>query len=115
MVRLISFLIEFLFVVLVWRLLGRVLQSVFGESRMNPSSRSGRNSPGNGGAATVHGKTARDPVCGMFVSTELSHRLQQDGRTLHFCSRECLERYLGKQAEGKGRESGVSQEAAEKG
>ena len=31
--------------------------------------------------------------CGMFVSTEVSHRLTQGTQTLHFCSRECLERY----------------------
>jgi YHS domain-containing protein len=39
------------------------------------------------------GKTERDPVCGMFVSTELSHRLVRGSETLHFCSHECLERY----------------------
>jgi YHS domain-containing protein len=39
------------------------------------------------------GKTERDPICGMFVSTELSHRLVRGSETLHFCSRECLERY----------------------
>ena len=36
---------------------------------------------------------ARDPVCGMFVSTELSHQLRRGTDTLHFCSRECLEKY----------------------
>ena len=42
---------------------------------------------------TRRGEMVRDPVCGMFVSTELSHKLRQSGQTLHFCSRECLERY----------------------
>jgi YHS domain-containing protein len=41
----------------------------------------------------LDGKMVRDPVCGMFVSTELSHQLTEQGQTLHFCSRECLERY----------------------
>jgi YHS domain-containing protein len=36
---------------------------------------------------------ARDPVCGMFVSTELSRRLNRGGQTLHFCSDECLEKF----------------------
>jgi YHS domain-containing protein len=36
---------------------------------------------------------ARDPVCGMFVSTELSQQLKRGTGTLHFCSRECLEKY----------------------
>ena len=44
----------------------------------------------------VHGEAARDPVCGMFVSTELSHRLEIGGRTLHFCSDECLQKYQSK-------------------
>jgi len=39
------------------------------------------------------GETARDPVCGMFVSTELPHRLRQGSRTLYFCSPECLAQY----------------------
>ncbi|MGA2983181.1 MAG: hypothetical protein ABSG32_05170 [Terriglobia bacterium] len=36
---------------------------------------------------------ARDPVCGMFVSTELSQQLTRGADTLHFCSRECLDKY----------------------
>jgi len=36
---------------------------------------------------------ARDPMCGMFVSTELSQQLTWGEDTLHFCSRECLEKY----------------------
>ena len=36
---------------------------------------------------------ARDPVCGTFVSTDVSRRLRQNGETLHFCSQECLEAY----------------------
>jgi YHS domain-containing protein len=49
-----------------------------------------------GGASDVRGKMARDPVCGMFVSTELSHRLKLRGETLHFCSEECLQKYRDK-------------------
>lgn len=46
------------------------------------------------------GETARDPVCGMFVSTELSHKLPRGAQTLHFCSKECLERYQNNPAKG---------------
>jgi YHS domain-containing protein len=35
----------------------------------------------------------RDPACGMFVSTELPHQLKRGKETLHFCSRECLEKF----------------------
>jgi YHS domain-containing protein len=41
----------------------------------------------------IEGRMARDPLCGMFVSTEVSQRLTEQGTTLHFCSPECLERY----------------------
>jgi YHS domain-containing protein len=99
MVRLLLYLAELLFVMLAWRILRRALQSWFGASRTNASPSGGQNSTG-AGAPSIHGKTARDPVCGMFVSTELSQRLEQDGKTLHFCSRECLERYEGSQETG---------------
>lgn len=39
------------------------------------------------------GRTARDPVCGMFVSTEVSHRLVEGGHVVHFCSKNCMESY----------------------
>ena len=42
---------------------------------------------------SAQGRTARDPVCGMFVSTEVSYRLEEEGRVLHFCSKSCMETY----------------------
>src|SRR5262249_53705474 len=92
-VRLLLYLVELLFVVLVWRTLGRAIRAFFGATGANPST-GARNSRRNASSPpAVHGETARDPVCGMFVSTELSLRLKRDGKTLHFCSRDCLERY----------------------
>ena len=44
-------------------------------------------------SAAIPGAMVRDPECGMFVSTEVSHRLKRGGETLHFCSEECLQRY----------------------
>ena len=44
-------------------------------------------------AKVAQGRTARDPVCGMFVSTEVSHRLVEGGQVLHFCSKNCMESY----------------------
>jgi YHS domain-containing protein len=95
-VRLLLYFVELLFVALVWRTLGRVIRSFFGATGTgaNPSSTGARNSARNANSSpAVHGETARDPVCGMFVSTELSLRLKRDGKTLHFCSQDCLERY----------------------
>lgn len=49
-------------------------------------------------ANAVQGRTVRDPECGMFVSTEVSHRLVQGKEVLHFCSKACLEKYEKKMA-----------------
>jgi YHS domain-containing protein len=88
--RLLSYLVELVFFIVVAKLLGRALQGFYG-----PSAPRGENrTAGSRGSSQVRvGKTERDPVCGMFVSTELSHRLVRGSETLHFCSQECLERY----------------------
>jgi YHS domain-containing protein len=92
MARIIAYLFNLVFVVIVGWILSRVFRGIFGSSggRMH-SSRSG--AVGGANQPAVHGQTARDPVCGMFVSTEVSHQLTRGNETLHFCSRECLERY----------------------
>ena len=94
--RLLYYLVDFLVAVLAWRVLGRVFQSLFGPPGADRFSAGTRNSRRNSGTSrAVCGEMARDPMCGMFVSTELSHRLEGNGKTLHFCSRECLELYRG--------------------
>ena len=57
--------------------------------RVNSRSQSGQKSS----PKAAQGRTARDPVCGMFVSTEVSHRLEENGRVLHFCSTNCMDDY----------------------
>jgi YHS domain-containing protein len=36
----------------------------------------------------------RDPLCGTYVSPEISFPLEQPGQVLHFCSEECRTRYV---------------------
>ena len=40
-------------------------------------------------------KLFKDPVCGMYVAEDISQTISlgQDTETLHFCSRDCMERY----------------------
>ena len=38
----------------------------------------------------------RDPICGMFVSPEISFTLEQSGQVHHFCSAKCRERFQNK-------------------
>lgn len=35
----------------------------------------------------------RDPVCGTYVSPEISLKLEKSGHITHFCSAECRDRY----------------------
>lgn len=91
MVRLLAYLFDLIIITVVGWMMRRIFQALTG--RPQPSPRSPREVPRAGANPALRGETARDPVCGMFVSTELSHRLQRGGETLHFCSAECLERY----------------------
>jgi|SRR5208337_4154097 len=88
--RLLSYFVELVFFIVVARMLGRALQGLF-----SPSPSRGKDRTAERGSSSQEriGKTKRDPVCGMFVSTEVSHRLVRGSETLHFCSHECLERY----------------------
>jgi YHS domain-containing protein len=89
--RLLAYLFDFIVFIVIGRLVGLILSRLFGKQTVFRW--------GSPGAAsrqaheTRQGETVRDPVCGMFVSTEVSHQLKQDGKLLHFCSQECLERY----------------------
>lgn len=89
--RVLLYLFDLVVALIAGRILGSVFQRVLGGSRVHSSAAGRAAQPPP--RPTHGGQTVRDPVCGMFVSTELSHRLTCDGRTLHFCSRECLEQY----------------------
>ena len=90
MVRLLIYVFNLVFVVLVGWIVSRILQHVMGGGNPRPGGPNNFPTPPR---QVVHGETARDPVCGMFVSTEVSHRLERDGRMLHFCSPECLKKF----------------------
>ncbi|HLY62907.1 MAG TPA: hypothetical protein VKV95_19350 [Terriglobia bacterium] len=91
MLRLFAYLFDLVVIVIIGRLLNWILRTAFGTPQGKPPDPRSVGRAGNESAPK--GQTARDPVCGMFVSTELSHRLNDGGQTLHFCSRECLEQY----------------------
>jgi len=90
--RLLSFLLELIFLIVMAKMLGRALRALFGPSPRGRGNRAVGSESQDSSRVRI-GKTARDPVCGMFVSTELSRRLVRGSETLHFCSNECLERY----------------------
>lgn len=90
MVRLLIYVFNVVFVVVMGWIVSRILQQVLGGGK---SRAGGPNTIRTPPRQVVHGETARDPVCGMFVSTEVSHRLDRDGKMLHFCSPECLKKF----------------------
>jgi YHS domain-containing protein len=85
-------LLEFVILALFLKAMARSLGSLFRSPRIHIRT-SGGAPPASPSAAPHRGEMARDPVCGMFVSTELSQQLRRGADTLHFCSRECLEKY----------------------
>jgi len=96
--RLLMYLVDTIILLVVSALVGRVLGDLFGGkqvgaggTRVTPPGRSG---------AIIQGETARDPVCGTFVAVELSLKLREGAKTLHFCSDECLESYQKAHADG---------------
>ncbi len=91
MLRLLAYLFDVFIAFVFAKVLSKAFQSLTGGRQ-----RAGFKTPPAASPADprVHsGQTVRDPVCGMFVSTEVSHQLKAGDATLHFCSRECLERY----------------------
>jgi YHS domain-containing protein len=90
-----GFLLDLLdFVVLVLFLIGvaRKIGSLLSSSRVQVRTSSNR-PPSPSAAAPHRGEMVRDPVCGMFVATELSQKLKRGGSTVHFCSLECMDKY----------------------
>jgi len=88
------YMIRFLFVrvvvpLLVFWLLRSFFRSLFGS----------RNSPVAYGpprpAPVVHtgGELKKDPVCGTFVSVDVSVTKRVGGETVHFCSAACRDKY----------------------
>lgn len=66
-------------------LLSFVRQWSASDEQMTHSQESGKFSP------AIH--LYRDPVCGTYVSPEISLTLEKSGHITHFCSAECRERY----------------------
>lgn len=90
MVRVLIYVFNVVFVFVMAWIVSRILGQVSGDRKPRPGGANDGRTPSR---REIRGETARDPVCGMFVSTELSHRLESGGKVLHFCSQECLEKY----------------------
>lgn len=85
-----AFFVEFVFPLLLFifarSLLRNFLEGFRGHSTASPSERQA--SPVSSG-----GELKKDPVCGTYVSTAVSLTRNVDGHVVHFCSKECRDRY----------------------
>jgi len=85
-------LLEFAIVILFLRVMARSLGSLFGAPRVDLRTSGGVKPPAR--PTTPHrGEMERDPVCGMFVATEVSLQWKRGNQIYHFCSHQCLEQY----------------------
>ena len=66
-------------------LLSLVRQWSASDAQMTHGQEPGKSSP----AVRLY----RDPVCGTYVSPEISLKLEKSGHIMHFCSADCRERY----------------------
>ena len=90
-----EYVLDVIFLVAMVRLVYSALRSFFAPGK--PKQRPPQRDPAWARQAeTGAGEVVRDPECGTFVSTELSHRLKWKGQVLHFCSEQCLEKYQGR-------------------
>jgi YHS domain-containing protein len=86
-VRFLARILQFILFVVIIGWLGRLL---FGWLLRRNRPAGARPAPAEPQKRPLH----RDPVCGTWVSAEISHTLEQAGQTHHFCSPECRDRYL---------------------
>jgi YHS domain-containing protein len=95
MIRLLLYLFDVVASLMLARMLTQTLQQRGGTQRTHQRRwRAGpADSSARGPDGAIRGEMARDPVCGIFVSTELSKKSKEAGQTLHFCSPECRDRY----------------------
>ena len=85
-------LLDFVVLALFVLALVRKIGALMGGSRIHVRTSAGP-PPSTSTTAPHQGEMVRDPVCGIFVATELSQKLRRGGTMVHFCSRECMEKY----------------------
>jgi YHS domain-containing protein len=82
--------VRFLFPLLLFLLLRAALRSIFTTRRTGiPRAGAQRSAP----PVETSGELKKDPVCGTYVSTSASVTRTVDGKLIHFCSKECRDKY----------------------
>ena len=84
--------VDILLPLLVFALLRSFFHSAF-QARRNVTHRAQHAPQPSPPNVVVGGELKKDPVCGTYVSTGASVTRTVDGQLLHFCSKECRDKY----------------------
>ncbi|SPF31728.1 TRASH domain protein [Candidatus Sulfopaludibacter sp. SbA4] len=82
--------VRIIFPLLVFWLVRSALKSLFASFQ---SGGVPQNRPQQPPPVSVGGELKKDPVCGTYVSTAASITRSVNGELLHFCSKECRDKY----------------------
>ena len=83
--------VDILLPLLVFALLRSIIRSIFQTART--VTRPPEQVPPSRPNVVVGGELKKDPVCGTYVSTGASVTRTVNGELLHFCSKECRDKY----------------------
>ena len=86
-----AFFVEIVFPLLVFFLIRSVFRGLFQSFR--GSSPPTRYAPPREPAVSAGGELKKDPVCGTYVYTAASVTSTVHGQVMHFCSKECRDKY----------------------
>jgi YHS domain-containing protein len=84
--------VEIVLPLLLFLLLRSFLKGLF-QNRRDVSRRDSQPAPNAPPPVFAGGDLKKDPVCGTYVSTSASVTRTVNGELLHFCSKECRDKY----------------------
>jgi len=84
--------IEIILPLLLFLLLRSFLKGLF-QNRRDVARRDSQPAPNAPSPVFAGGDLKKDPVCGTYVSTSASVTRTVNGELLHFCSKECRDKY----------------------
>ncbi len=87
-----AFIVEFVFPLVLFLIIRALLKNFFAGFR---SSQHSRTTTTTRPPVQAGGELKKDPVCGTYVSTAVSVTEMVHGQVVHFCSKECRDRYHG--------------------
>ena len=100
--KLLIWILQIVLVLWIVRFLWRTVSGWFAASQDSAEFRPPGSRPGDSGqpaSRLAPRELVKDPQCGTYVSPDVSVHTRFRGQELHFCSRECEQRFLQSQSE----------------